>query len=84
MLRTEIRHFEAVYDAAGGPPRVWVAIIGRLAAMPRRKIVAQARFEQRVPAAADTVPAVVAAFNTATDAVLKQIVLWTLANPALT
>ncbi|HXC90120.1 MAG TPA: ABC-type transport auxiliary lipoprotein family protein [Stellaceae bacterium] len=84
VLRTEIRHFEAVYDAAGGPPRVWVAIIGRLAAMPRRKIVAQARFEQRVPAAADTVPAVVAAFNTATDAVLKQIVLWTLANPALT
>ncbi len=83
ILRTEIRHFEAVYDAAGGPPRVWVAIIARLVAMPQRRIIAQARFEQRAPAAADNVPAVVAAFNTATDAALRDIVLWTLGNPAL-
>lgn len=83
ILRTEIRHFEAVYDAAGGPPRVWVAIIARLVAMPQRRIIAQARFEQRAPAAADNVPAVVAAFNTATDAALRAIVLWTLGNPAL-
>jgi cholesterol transport system auxiliary component len=83
ILRTEIRHFEAVYDAAGGPPREWVAIIARLVAMPQRRIIAQARFEQRAPAAADNVPAVVAAFNTATDAALRAIVLWTLGNPAL-
>jgi cholesterol transport system auxiliary component len=83
ILRTEIRHFEAVYDAAGDPPRVWVAIIARLVAMPQRRIIAQARFEQRAPAAADNVPAVVAAFNTATDAALRAIVLWTLGNPAL-
>ena len=83
ILRTEIRHFEAVYDASGGPPRVWVTIIARLVAMPQRRIIAQARFEQRAPAAADNVPAVVAAFNTATDTALKAIVLWTLANPAL-
>jgi cholesterol transport system auxiliary component len=83
VLRTEIRHFEADYAAAGGPPRVRVAVIARLVAMPQRMIIAQSRFEERVPAAADNVPAVVAAFNTATDAVLRQIVLWTLANPAL-
>jgi cholesterol transport system auxiliary component len=83
ILRTEIRHFEAVYDAAGGPPKVWVTIIARLVAMPQRRIIAQARFEQRVPAAEENVPAVVAAFNTATDAALKAIVLWTLGNPAL-
>ena len=83
VLRTEIRHFEAEYAAAAGPPRVRVAIIARLVAMPQRTIIAQSRFEESVPAAADKVPAVVAAFNTATDAVLRQIVLWTLANPAL-
>jgi cholesterol transport system auxiliary component len=83
VLRTEIRHFEAVYDAAGGPPRVWVAIIARLVAMPQRLIVAQARFEQRVPASADSVPAVVAAFNAATNATLRDIVFWVLGNPAL-
>lgn len=83
ILRTEIRHFEAVYDAAGGPPRIWVAIIAGLVAMPRRTIIAQALFERHVPAAADSVSAVVGAFNTATDAVLKDIVLWTLNNPDL-
>jgi cholesterol transport system auxiliary component len=83
ILRTEIRHFEAVYDAAGDPPRVWVTIIARLVAMPQRRIIAQGRFEQRAPAAADNVPAVVAAFNTATDTALRAIVLWTLGNPAL-
>jgi cholesterol transport system auxiliary component len=83
LLRTEIRHFEAVYSAVEAPPRVWVAIIGRLVAMPQRTIIAQARFEERVSASADNVPAIVAAFDTATDAVLRDIVLWTLTNPAL-
>jgi cholesterol transport system auxiliary component len=83
ILQTEIRHFEAVYDTAGGPPRIWVAIIARLVAMPRRAIIAQMRFEQRVPAAANEVPAIVTAFNGATDAVLRDVVLWTLDNLAL-
>ena len=30
ILRTEIRHFEAVYDSSDGPPEVWVAINVRL------------------------------------------------------
>jgi cholesterol transport system auxiliary component len=82
-LRTEIRHFEAVYDGMNRPPRVWVEIIARLAAARERAIVAAARFEQRVPAAANGVPAIVAAFNTATQSVLRNIVVWTLSNPAL-
>lgn len=80
VLKAEIHHFEAVYDASGGPPRIWVAIIAEIVAMPRRSIIAQARFERHVAAAEDSVSAVVAAFNTATDAVLKDIVLWTLNN----
>jgi cholesterol transport system auxiliary component len=83
VLKTEIRHFEAVVDESGAPPTVWVAIIARLVAMPQRNIVAQASFERRVPAAAIEVPAVVAAFNVATNAVIEDIVVWTVANPAL-
>jgi cholesterol transport system auxiliary component len=84
ILKTEIRHFEAVSDGSGAPPTVWVAITARLVAMPQREIIAQASFERRVPAAAAEVPAVVAAFNAAADAVINDIVLWTVTNPALT
>jgi cholesterol transport system auxiliary component len=83
ILRTEIRHFEAVYEIPDTPPRVWVAIVARLVAVPRRTIITQHRFEQRAPAAANSVPAVVAAFDAATDTVLRDIVSWTLNNPAL-
>jgi ABC-type uncharacterized transport system auxiliary subunit len=37
-----------------------------------------------VPAKANDVPAVVAAFNAAADGVMKAIVVWTVTNPALT
>ena len=84
ILKTEIRHFEAVGDGSGAPPTVWVAMTARLVAMPQREIIAQASFERRVPAAASEVPAVVAAFNAAADAVIKDIVVWTVTNPALT
>lgn len=84
VLKTEIRHFEAVGVGNGAPPTVWVAMIARLVAIPQREIIAQASFERRVPAAADQVPAVVAAFNAAADAVIKDIVVWTVTNPALT
>jgi cholesterol transport system auxiliary component len=83
LLRTEIRHFEAVYGAEGALPQVWVEIMARLVAMPRRTLVAQARFEQRVAATANAVPAAVAAFDSASAAVLREIVLWTVANTAL-
>lgn len=83
ILKTEIRHFEAVSDGSA-PPNVWVAMTARLVAMPQREIIAQASFERRVPAAANEVPAVVAAFNAAADAVIKDIVVWTVTNPALT
>jgi cholesterol transport system auxiliary component len=83
ILKTEIRHFEAVGDGSA-PPTVWVAMTARLVAMPQREIIAQASFERRVPAAANEVPAVVAAFNAAADAVIKDIVMWTVTNPALT
>jgi cholesterol transport system auxiliary component len=83
VLRSDIRHFEAVYDTPNGPPRVWVEIVTRLAAVRQRAIVAEDRFEQHAAATANDLPAIVAAFNTANEAVLRDIVVWTLGNPAL-
>lgn len=83
VLKTEIRHFEAAYDNAGGPPEIRVEIAARLVASAQREIVAQATFRQNARATANGVPAVVAAFDAATEPVLRDIVLWTLSNPAL-
>jgi cholesterol transport system auxiliary component len=84
VLRTEIRHFEAVYETQNAPPRIRVALIVRLESVRERAILTERRFEARVPAAANDVPAIVAAFAAATDAVLREIVEWTLSNPSLT
>jgi cholesterol transport system auxiliary component len=83
ILSSTIRHFEAVYDAGRGPPSAWVAIDARLVAMPQRQIIARALFEKRMPAAADALPEVIAAFDDALGAVMKEIVAWTVTNPAL-
>jgi cholesterol transport system auxiliary component len=82
-LETEIRHFEAVYKQNGAPPVVWVAVVARLIATRQREIIAQSAFDRRVPATANNVPDVIAAFNSATDILIRDIVMWTLANPAL-
>ena len=83
LLRTEIRHFEAEYGAGSESPRARVAIIARLVGLPRRAIISQRQFDERAAAAANDVPAVVTAFDTATTEVLRGVVLWTLGDPAL-
>jgi cholesterol transport system auxiliary component len=83
ILRTEIRHFEAVYGSPDGAPEVWVAINARLVDSPQRRIAAQASFDRRVPAVATDVPSVVLAFDEALGGVMKDIVIWTATNPAL-
>jgi cholesterol transport system auxiliary component len=83
VLRSEIRHFEAVYGGEGTLPQAWVGIIVRLVAVRGRAIAGQSRFEQRVAASANDLPAIVAAFDAATTAVLRDIVVWTVGNTAL-
>lgn len=83
ILKSEIRHFEAVYDSPNGAPEVWVSINVRLVNPANRDIVAQTSFERRERAAANEVPSIVAALDEALGAVMKQIVVWTLTNPAL-
>ncbi len=65
------------------PPKIRVAIDVKLVKMPERLIIAQASFERQVAAAANDLPAIVAAFDEALGGVMKETVLWTLANPAL-
>ena len=83
ILRTEIRHFEAVYDSSDGPPEVWVAINVRLVNPSSRDVVAQSSFERRQRAAANDVPSIVSGFDEALGGVMKDIVVWTVTNPAL-
>lgn len=83
ILTSEIRHFEAEYAAGGSAPTVWVSIEVMLVAMPRRDIVAQALFERHIPASADALPDIVAAFDAALGAVMREIVVWTVTNSAL-
>jgi cholesterol transport system auxiliary component len=83
ILKTEIRHFEAIYDSSNGPPEVWVAINVRLVNPSSRDVVAQSTFERRQRAAVNDVPSIVAAFDDALGSVMKDIVVWTVTNPAL-
>jgi cholesterol transport system auxiliary component len=83
VLKTEIRHFEAVYDSPNVPPDVWTAINVRLVDPSNRDIVAHSSFERRQRASANDVPSIVAAFDEALGGVMKDIVVWTVTNPAL-
>jgi cholesterol transport system auxiliary component len=83
IIETEIRHFEAVYDSPNGPPEIWVAINVRLVNPTSREVVAQTSFERRERASANEVPSIVSAFDEALGGVMKEIVVWTVTNPAL-
>ena len=83
ILKTEIRHFEALYDSPDGPPVVWVAIITRLVNSSGREIVGQSSFERRRPASANQIPQIVLAFDEALGGTMEDIVVWTARNPAL-
>ncbi len=83
ILKTEIRHFEAVYTSPNGAPEAWVAITARLVNSAGRDIVAHASFERREKAAANDIGQIVLAFDEALGAVMAEIVVWTVRNPAL-
>jgi cholesterol transport system auxiliary component len=83
LLKSDIRHFEAVYAASGGPPTIWVAINLLLVEVPADKIIAQTTVSRRRTAAANTIPEIVLAFNDALGAALADAVVWTVTNPHL-
>ena len=83
ILKTEIRHFEALYDSSNGPPEVWVAISARLVSPSGRDVVAHGSFERREEAKGNDIAQVVVAFDEALGGVMEDIVLWTVRDPAL-
>lgn len=76
QLKTELREFQAEYF--NGLPNAHVGITARLVKMPRRAIIGSQSFDARVPAAADDIEAIVAAFDDALGKVLRKLVQWTL------
>jgi len=60
-----------------------VAINARLVNPFSREVIAQTSFERRQRASANDVPSIVAAFDEALGGVMKDIVVWTVTNPAL-
>ena len=83
VLDTTIEDFQAVYDAATGPPRVVVKLAMTLIAMPERKIVSQTRVRAEQAATANVVPDIVSAFDAALGSAVRQAVIWTATNPVL-
>ncbi|HYZ42663.1 MAG TPA: ABC-type transport auxiliary lipoprotein family protein [Stellaceae bacterium] len=82
-LKTELRHFEAVYDSPDRPPEAWVAINVRLVEPSGRDIVARASFERHERASANDMASIIWAYDEALGGVIKDIVVWTVTNPAL-
>ncbi|HZT87250.1 MAG TPA: ABC-type transport auxiliary lipoprotein family protein [Stellaceae bacterium] len=82
-LRVQIRHFEAIYDSADKPPRIAVTLNVRLVDLTTRAIVAQKSVTQEVTAADNDIPQIVAAFDQALGAAMRDIVVWTVTTPAL-
>ncbi|HEY2035064.1 MAG TPA: ABC-type transport auxiliary lipoprotein family protein [Rhizomicrobium sp.] len=80
LVTTEIRDFSAHYDVQNGIPTIVVDIVAKLITATHHDVIAtyDARHEEK--ASANSVPAVVAAFNVATGAVLEDIVSWSLTN----
>ena len=59
-------------------PIAWVGLNAKLVAMPRREIVANRLFDARIEAEANSVPAIIKAFDLALGRVLRRLVEWTL------
>jgi cholesterol transport system auxiliary component len=78
LLRPELRHFEADYGTAA-TPEAHVQIAVKLVKASDRTIVASRRFDAKAPAAQNSMPAIVDAFNAAFHQVARQIVDWALA-----
>ena len=80
VLKTDLREFQAEYDA-GGAPVAHVRLNAKLVIMPKRAIIASETFESSVQADGTGIAQAVAAFDTALGKTLKQIVEWALVQP---
>jgi len=82
LLETDIRDFQARYDAPDGIPTAQVRIAARLIAARGRLIAQSLSAHAEVSAAQNSVPSVVVAFNQALASTIGQIVDWAVSAPA--
>ncbi|HLJ65020.1 MAG TPA: ABC-type transport auxiliary lipoprotein family protein [Stellaceae bacterium] len=78
-LLSELRHFEAAYGGAG-PPHAVLELTLKLVSLPERDLLAEHRFEASVVATQNQLPEVVEAFDAALHQMLREVVVWTLAQ----
>lgn len=76
-LDIDVRSFETRYDTPGGVPSVVIAARARLMALPERTVEAERTFTVVQPARANTISAIVEAYDLATRDLNSQIVAWT-------
>jgi cholesterol transport system auxiliary component len=81
MLTTEIRHFEAVYDNGDGAPEINIEIVAKMLSLPHHDVIAIHDKPQKLRASANSIPAVIQAFNQATGSAITNIVGWALDAP---
>jgi len=83
VLRIELREFQAQYAEGVEAPTINVRINAKLVRMPQRHIIASATMERLMPSADNRMTSIVETFDEALGKVLRDIVVWTLTNPAL-
>lgn len=81
VLQSEIRHFEAVYDAAGAV-KIDIDLAVRLVRSSDRRIVAQRTFRTSAVPAQNAVAAIIEAFDQASHGLARQIAVWTVQTMA--
>src|SRR5690606_22293343 len=81
ILKTELRHFEALYYE-GDAPLASVQINAKLVKMPERVIIADMTAQRKIPAASQSLDDIILAFDDALGKILKRVVEWTLVAPS--
>ena len=84
LLQIEVRDFVARYNGDTGAPTVDVELVAKLVTPDRRMVVGTLDSRHEVAATANTIPAAVAAFNSATGQAIEEIVAWTLKTGSMT
>jgi len=77
LLASEIRDFEARYEAAQGAPQITVSIEVKLVRMSDRTIAASFNASSTAPASANNIDSIVLAFDQAAGGAISQIAAWT-------
>jgi cholesterol transport system auxiliary component len=81
VLKTELRHFEALYFEPGTPV-VYVEVNAKMVKMPERVIIANMTWSRKIPSKSPSLDDVVLTFDDAAGKILKRVVEWALVAPS--